>query len=345
MKLLRASMLVATLTASCDDEAAPATKPAQKLIPGSLDELAQVCEKGFVYTDVAPITKGTTAPVVVQGKYLDEKAPAYRTHQPPELRGLLAAQFDESKTQLVLCVDAKQTDESLAFQGVNVRGVEYKLRLIEIGTGKTLDTREVTLSPLAMRFGQSKEARAGIPAEITVPTFGYAAFAMLAPFQPDGVTLPDQTATEARFACGGTPLPGAAPFTAGSPAKMRVAYVGLEGHFTTLTPTPIPTPTAEDEALTMKDIALVACVRARPGDATIQTCKYDGITVDVKDGTAEIDIVEARSAKKLASKSFASKPGKCPSVWDADEGAVGFIDVGAEAKAFLDSAASGTPAI
>jgi hypothetical protein len=342
MKPLYASMLLATLC-GCDDKAPPpSNKPAQKIIPSSLDELAQVCDKGFVYSDVAPITKGTKAPVVVQGKYLDENGAAYRTHQPTELRGLLASSFDASTAQLVLCVDAKQTDESLAFQGVTVRGVDYKLRLIEIGTGKTLDTREVTLSPLAMRFGQSKEARAGIPAEITVPGVGYTAFAMLAPFAPDGMTLPDESATDARLACGNTSLPNAAPFTPGSPAKVRVAYIGLDGHFTVLTPTPIPTPTAEDEALTMKDIALVACARARPGEATIKTCKYDGITVDVKDGTVEIDIVEARTAKKLASKSFASRPGECPVVWDTSEGAAGLIDVGADAKAFLDSAAAGT---
>lgn len=294
-----------------DAPTATATPAAPLEIPGSVAELTRVCDgKGFA--DSPAYVKGKTpsddSPIAFLVKYTDEAKPEYRGAEPD---GILASGMQQpSQTQLVVCVEMKSdgTDGGVC-DDRPAHHASGTLTVREARTAKVLAT-----SPLKLRNGPicmtDKKDRAWSK-DRSMPSFMHVALEHLTPLRAEGTKKPDFLA--AGVACQGAPVMTAAPYEKGKPTRILIQYTDANGRGA---PPPSPLPFTSASTKHTPEIGLVACVRARP-EKLLKTCEFKGKSkLDLYDGSFDVEIVEARTAKVVEKKSFKAGPQEtvCPEI-------------------------------
>jgi hypothetical protein len=288
----------------------PTAKAAPKDQPRDVDDLARVCE-GKVFADNPAYTKHadpkTPSHVGVFAKFLDEAAPAYREQNPAALEMMRTGSPNGSKlAELAMCIDVRRGKPSGSCSGKPAYEASYHLRLLEVRSGKVLETRDFELNDLALECRVSERELEGKPKEFRVPGFTPMVWSILEPLEPAGVVkeLPRVHFPEI---CGGLPLIGAEPYVPGKPARVAVWLSAPDsGNWPVKGIPELPPSKATTEEQRPENFQVVACVFPHR-TKKVKTCEFSGgHTLELYDGAYEVRMIESRTGRLVAAETFPS---------------------------------------
>lgn len=323
-----ASVIAALAIFACQREPArrPAPAPPPPKVARAATDLGWVC-KGSAFPDAPAFdaSTNTTELVELQAKYLDEKNPDYRAQDV----NFMGKSLNFGQAQVVACLDVKRLDSARTTNcgnGFQIYDSELSLRVVEVKTAKVLATASVTLGRAAGTCHPSSDR--GGPNDFGVGEFDTWVFAQLLPFFKPPTRLP--MLVRAGDVCAGSPSPGNPAYDPASRGLIEARPLSADGDSAL---DPLFGPAVEDRKAS---VAAVACIRSVP-EKKVRECKYGGgATLELHQGSYSVRVVELRTARLLAEKSFAAKkPTPCPTMWNFGYGKQKLLDPGPELEKFI----------
>ena len=240
----------------------------------------------------------------------------WQSETPKELEPWIAGTYAALDAELTVCVDEKEPTKAeglvCSYYGakVTMKGREYSVKVIETATGKQLAAETFTTDPRV----------ALCPGSVTGSYTDYGNWqgrvaTILARLEPEAAlaTLPKANVDDLYAVCTGTGLAQARK--PGESGALKVVYF----------PTATTSFTNEDvpKGLAMgssdrdpSHYAYVMCVTGKPAKKK-GSCDYLGTTslLGIFDGTFDVELREARTAKVVETKTFTGTSAGCPDTY------------------------------
>lgn len=238
---------------------------------------------------------------------------AWQNQTPKALEPWLAGTYGPLDAELTVCIDQKEPSKAEGFvcsyygAKATMKGREYTVKVVETATGKPLAEETFTTDPRV----------ALCPGSVTGSYTDYGNWegrvtAILARLQPEAALakLPKANANDLYGVCTGTGLVQARK--PGESGELKVVYFPTAT--TSFTNEDLPTGLTTGSTDTdPSHYAYVMCVTGKP-EKKKRGCTFYGTKSElgIYDGTFEVELREARTAKVVETKTFTGTSAACP---------------------------------
>jgi len=349
--------LVTLLAIGCNrDEGPPAPAPAPAIKQGriahNLDDFADICRGnepptgGMAYEKAA----GKASKLVVLESHGDKSS--YLVKTPTPLDPWKADKPEDA--QLIVCVTVKDSnkahecrfDQRKPARYLELHDATYAVSIHDAATGKkhvdtTISKKAATSCPMIhVCAGNRESSYPKIATEIT---------ALVKPLQPKDAPPLKVTEELLRGVCSGEAASGAAAYDKGKGPLVIFYRKADSATFDAVFYSKAlserreawrQAAKAERSGTDFAKYPLVACITSKPQPHKKRCAFQGGKTLEVQAAKYSVDVFEAKTGKKLASRVLSALPRTCPLVHDFAKGDTDLADPGKPLARFLEGFAS-----